>query len=86
MHCYPVTISRRAKIPNQSLDRYCAYFYGEDNFLSSFIFLLSGWFLVRSRCNPLRLQANEIPSALQSNKICSGTNDRLEIIGHSQPI
>ena len=46
MHCYPVTISRRAKIPNQSLDRYCAYFYGEDNFLSSFILLLASCFLL----------------------------------------
>ena len=33
-------------IPNRSLDHYSAVRYGEDNFLSSFIFLLASCFLL----------------------------------------
>ena len=44
--------------------------------LSFFVGIL---FLVRSRRSSLRLQTNEKPSAKQSNKICSVSNDRLGI-------
>ena len=44
--------------------------------LSFFVGIL---FLVRSRRSSLRLQTNEKPSAQQSNKICSVSNDRLGI-------
>ena len=49
-------------IPNRSLDRYDAARYGEDNFLSSVIFLLASLFFVRSRRSPLhqRLTKNHL--------------------------
>ena len=42
-----------------------------------FHFLVGILLLVRSRRSPLRLRTHNQPSAQQSNKICSGSNDRL---------
>ena len=49
--------------------------------LPAIFYLLVGiLFLVRSRRSPLRLRTHNQPSAQQSNKICSGANNRLGLI------
>ena len=46
MICRMAMMNQCAIIPNRSLDRYGSVRYGEDNFLSSFIFLLASCFLL----------------------------------------